>query len=1613
MELTIIHDLVRQCTVKLVTQGSTKPLGTGFFVAPGIVLTCAHVIEIVSRSHPISVISSNSSYPALVDQDSLREPPFPDLVLLRIPEKENPCVLLSEPISPGDALFIYGYPLDHPAGDVTTAESEGWTQLEGPQANQRLLKFKYGQIKPGSSGSPILNNRTGCVCGIVKQTRDKQSDLGGRGIPTSSICQSFPTLVSQNREYHAHNRVWIDALKVQSAAAPNRETQPSALPPLKERIPGGAREAVRLLHCLLREDSRRKKYAYVADVDHNLKLDASAPQGGLLDLQGTIGVQFRCEWDESPLSEVAKRQLETSVEVVKNLRKEIQSIVVVSFHELNGADRQWFHTIAKKFSLALYHCGHKHICEWLYNVPCLYARYYPEYARHDPAASGFGGNHSFVSLSEEYRKCVIEAHRNLRLLGLPPRIVQHQEEAGNIPLKRIFTPQSFVSTARTPGTNWLSSASVSDQPPGRDDSHSVLSLADLVSSQKSCVILGDPGAGKSTVLHFISLFNTGDASLSNVFVYNRMPLFISLREFTRRQHQLPGMNLVDYMVDNAHSAFQIQHVHHFFFESLLLMGEAIVLLDGFDETGPPGTREKLARSLEAFQRRYPDCPIWVSSRLYGYAGNTCLSRDLFEHFKVNRFDDQQQQDFIASWYTTQIPNDVGMRNDRIESLKAAVRRTLGVRRLASNPLLLTLIALMHHYRGRLPQTRGELYDESVNMLLEHWEAVKSPDERHPLHERSIYGDDAKTLLAALALWMQRRDEDVPKDDARGLASEGDVFQTLVETRMRQRRDDNLAASREDIQTFLKYIRDRTGLLYYRGEIGGDGVYCFAHLTFQEYLAAYQLSEDRSLSYADHCKFFLDHLGRANWDETLLLLLYRLSKSTGSQSFLDFLVATVVRSKESGITANPNTFSAQTLSVCWLTLGRSLRDDLSFTRRDAREILKGVLADWYLEPQFTVNHFQVVEEIALFSQRWREVLAELLKAEYCQAPPENAVASFHLFARLFGLTDAAVVNLGQRQDISKCSLDLVAFQQHPVMTGWLDQLTTFDQWFTAFHFLEGRNLYLLSLEWAKERCDLNLAANRMLSALAWIFGKIRSELTSRTQFAVKYCAPNVANRVARLALSTDHYWISTPLACTRVHPAEIRLSKSIVAVASPLRASLMAEEFSRSAAHKQSYAALASWITGALTKHIQVCCAVNVELEADLAALGEEFAPALSSLDDLSALYRYCFDGGEVAPLEGEAAALLYSSGLSSHSRRRIREYLLTKIGRTGGAELGRLEEYRKMHDWIGTFRGARAELGDIELEEYLVMHDWIRAFDATAELKGFNDVLAETKQQTTLYRDTVRSSPATLYDGYFRPTVVGAFWMAVQNCLRNGFASVFLGKFLDKCRWHIPRIFRRQLELSFCYISLPFPITGCSISSALNAKSIAVQFIAEEEKGQSRTSTIPIVTQVENPLFLPAVLLSIVSLGVYNHMFQLCRHLALMAERDINTWQKWTARYPFDVYSVALAWEEHVKQYQRVWDRLDGLPGALLLAHGALCNLMTGMLTPSPQWSQMIAERNQSDPLVEVAHLFYELCGFENQNTVRQKVNTFLEAVPDRCRGILEAAEWLHNGRPTIHFLGD
>jgi hypothetical protein len=175
---------------------------------------------------PITVEWKDASYDG--NLEDYFDEPFPDLALLGIAIDEHPCVYLGPSVKLEDSLYTYGYTESHPRGEPTTFK------YEGSADDGDLLKLKDGQGIPGLSGSPLLNRRAGHVCGVLKRTRDRRSDLGGFAIPHHIVLENLPALEVLQNTFHEQHREW-------TALLPKAEVDPahSAVERYRERFATG------------------------------------------------------------------------------------------------------------------------------------------------------------------------------------------------------------------------------------------------------------------------------------------------------------------------------------------------------------------------------------------------------------------------------------------------------------------------------------------------------------------------------------------------------------------------------------------------------------------------------------------------------------------------------------------------------------------------------------------------------------------------------------------------------------------------------------------------------------------------------------------------------------------------------------------------------------------------------------------------------------------------------------------------------------------------------------------------------------------------------------------------------------------------------------------------------------------------------------------------------------------------------------------------------------------------------------------------------------------------------------------------------------------------------
>lgn len=361
------------------------------------------------------------------------------------------------------------------------------------------------------------------------------------------------------------------------------------------------------------------------------------------------------------------------------------------------------------------------------------------------------------------------------------------------------------------------------------------SLNEFLSYERpvTLAVLGGPGSGKTTLLrHTAQDF----CRRKNA----KIPVLLYLRDHVTTVVGSPSATLPELLRTTlgGHASDEPPG----WFEQQLREGNCVILLDGLDEVARSDDRRRLSHWVERQTKQFPRNNFVITSRPQGYRSAPIDGAVVLQ---VRSFTEQQISRFVHGWYLAMERHSTGLSTDEIRTraesasndLLARLKDTPALDDLTVNPLLLTMIANVHRYRGALPGSRSDLYGEICQVML--WRRAEAKD--MPLQ---LNGDKKESLLRGLAFtMMQQHVRDLPRADL-----------------LRE-----LATALRRVSTALTeeaFLADATsnGLLIERE----SGVFSFAHLTFQEYLASAYIRDKGSI------QVLTEMVDDIWWRETTLL-----------------------------------------------------------------------------------------------------------------------------------------------------------------------------------------------------------------------------------------------------------------------------------------------------------------------------------------------------------------------------------------------------------------------------------------------------------------------------------------------------------------------------------------------------------------------------------------------------------------------------------------------------------------------------------------------------------------------------------------------------------------------
>jgi len=414
----------------------------------------------------------------------------------------------------------------------------------------------------------------------------------------------------------------------------------------------------------------------------------------------------------------------------------------------------------------------------------------------------------------------------------------------------------------------------------------LLSLAGVVQRHRHVVILGDPGSGKTTLGRWLALQYVRAMLQQETHVQVRadlvqpgaesetlldlgpvrLPLLVRIADYAQARWttrdgdtHLPlerflgrHENRQDRPAGLTQDVIQAIAWHY------LALGQALVILDGLDEVADPGRRRLIMHEVKRFlrgpipaidlpERAWAENQLLLTSRIVGYQFDPLAD---LPHCTIEDMDEPAITAFCGAWmsHVPLPPLETETAATHAQELKTAIFHHAhpGVRALAGNPLLLTLLAQVYWNSPQhtLPASRVALFEDVTRLMYDQRERFWDRSGIPPLRLNRALGAVATHIRAS---------------EPTGFTDEGGVRKALR----------TVLHDSEQVDAVLEAAREVSGFLVARG----PGVYGFVHRSLQEYFVALHLTDSDPVD-AEGAQRMIDQLAAyaldPSWREPVVL-----------------------------------------------------------------------------------------------------------------------------------------------------------------------------------------------------------------------------------------------------------------------------------------------------------------------------------------------------------------------------------------------------------------------------------------------------------------------------------------------------------------------------------------------------------------------------------------------------------------------------------------------------------------------------------------------------------------------------------------------------------------------
>jgi hypothetical protein len=363
-------------------------------------------------------------------------------------------------------------------------------------------------------------------------------------------------------------------------------------------------------------------------------------------------------------------------------------------------------------------------------------------------------------------------------------------------------------------------------------------VLEVMKEHRHLVILGAPGAGKTTLMQWLLLKYTY-GQMKEALGESLIPIFVALRSLESDQSVedlLPGI-LKNHRFKGGEKYIRRQ----------MEKGKCLLIFDGMDEIIDDATRKKFIDDIcKIYGKLYGESRIIITSRTEGYPNDPFPQS--FREREILDLDMEQVRNFV---------HGILKPEEKPEGLIRQIEKSEGLMKFVTNPLMLSLLTFVYQESyQKLPNERVKVYHKCMQLMMQDRDQSKGIYE----YRNRFDPDDKELMLGKLAYDFSLEN--------RWRFNEKELLE-----HWKKNRPVNLEEG--DLKKVLKEVCTANGILKHQS---GKEL-SFLHRTFQEYYAAKEISKKGQDFFEKTEDSIFEQFSKKEWHEITLFIVGMLDDSS--------------------------------------------------------------------------------------------------------------------------------------------------------------------------------------------------------------------------------------------------------------------------------------------------------------------------------------------------------------------------------------------------------------------------------------------------------------------------------------------------------------------------------------------------------------------------------------------------------------------------------------------------------------------------------------------------------------------------------------------------------------